>query len=193
MDYLAECVFSSWSPKIGDPTIFGWATVWLYLMTGVFALRVRGRVSQNEHWGRERLFWGLTGLLLLALAVNKQLDLQSALTAIGRCISQAQGWYENRRAVQAEFILILGGVCIIGALTLLWAFRKVIARTWLAGCGLAFVVSFVMIRAVSFHHFDQLLKLDLGGARLNVVLEWTGPLLVIIAAMTYRPGAGRAA
>ena len=36
-------------------------------------------------------------LLLAALCVNKQFDLQSLFTAIGREISHQGGWYERRR------------------------------------------------------------------------------------------------
>jgi len=38
------------------------------------------------------------------LAVNKQLDLQSFLTALGRCDARLQGWYETRRP--AGYVLV---------------------------------------------------------------------------------------
>ncbi|MDB5657901.1 MAG: isopropylmalate isomerase large subunit [Cypionkella sp.] len=44
---------------------------------------------------------------MLILAVNKQLDLQSALAATGRCIAQFQGWYRARRDVQHHVIEVL--------------------------------------------------------------------------------------
>lgn len=79
LNELTACVAERWSPVIGDPQITGWVTVAAYvvaaLMSAAVWLRLKGR--------RGRVFWAMVALLLAALAVNKQLDLQSALTAAG--------------------------------------------------------------------------------------------------------------
>ena len=93
---IAACVDDRWSPQIGDPTVAGWGTVVAYAVCAVLGFMALTRAQDK----RERIFWGLVTLAMLSLGVNKQLDLQSMLTAAGRCLSQLQGWYEERRVFQ---------------------------------------------------------------------------------------------
>jgi len=117
--------------------------------------------------------------VLLLLGINKQLDLQTALTEIGRMMARSEGWYGMRRAVQLVFIL---GVAVFGW----WLFRSVLLlargnlhqmRSVLLGT--VFLLCFVTIRATSFHHVDRLLGLHLGGVKLNALLELGGIAFVI--------------
>lgn len=171
---LLTCAGARWSPTIGDPGFYGWATVAVFaaaaLLCALLGASPRGRP--------ERPFWIALAVLMAALAVNKQLDLQSALTAVGRCVSRSQGWYDARREVQALFALVLGAVSLMGLAGLGMAMRRHLARTWPAVLGAGFVTGFVLVRAVSFTHVDALLKLPLGALRMNHLLENVGPLLV---------------
>lgn len=49
--------------------------------------------------GREQKLWLLIALMFIFLGINKQLDLQSALTEAGRILAIKQGWYAARRIV----------------------------------------------------------------------------------------------
>lgn len=132
---------------------------------------------------RERAFWGLVSLAMLSLGVNKQLDLQSMLTAAGRCLSQLQGWYEERRVFQREFIV---GLLIVAGLSLafvLWLMRGCLRRNGLAVLGLAIVTAFVAVRAVGFHHFDVLINSRLLDVRFNVLFELSGLVLIAVNAI----------
>ena len=145
------------------------------LLCGLLAASPRGRP--------ERGFWIALALLMAALAANKQLDLQSALTAVGRCVAQDQGWYDARRGVQALFTLAVGAVSLIGLLLLAAAMRRHLARAGLALLGAGFVTGFVLVRAVSWGHVGAILDLPMGGMRMNHVLENVGPLLVAVNAL----------
>jgi len=119
---------------------------------------------------------------MLALGINKQLDLQTALAEGGRWLSRRQGWYEERRLVQVVFIAF---VVALG----LWALRAlfVLARGQagsVAGVllGSVFLCCFVAIRASSFHHVDLLLGFSLGGVRVNAALELSGIACVLVGA-----------
>ena len=136
----------------------------------------------------ERPFWIALAFLMAALAINKQLDLQSAVTAVGRCVAQLQGWYGSRRAMQALFTLILGAVSLAGLLTLTVAMRRNLARTWPSVLGAGFVAGFVLVRAVSFTHVDAFLKIPLGALRVTHLLENGGPVLVILNVLALRFG-----
>ena len=173
---IAACVGDRWSPQIGDPTVAGWGTVVAYAVCAVLGFMALMRAQDS----RERIFWGLVTLAMLSLGVNKQLDLQSMLTAAGRCLSQLQGWYEERRVFQRNFIIGLLMVAGLFLALVLWLMRGCLRRNGLALLGLAFVTAFVAVRAVGFHHFDVLINSRLLDIRYNVLFELSG--LVLIAA-----------
>src|SRR5262245_43699548 len=132
---IAACVGDRWSPQIGDPTVAGWATVVAYAVCAVLGFLALRRAQSN----RERNFWGLVTLAMLCLGMNKQLDLQSMLTAAGRCLSQLQGWYEERRVFQRHFIIGLLTAAGLFLAAALWLMRGRLRRNGLALLGLAFV------------------------------------------------------
>ncbi len=205
---FAERVELGWSPRIGDPSIMGWLTVAAYFAAAIacgFAARAERRLhvgGSTVHpifWksdqfriapttgakspGRRASFWWLLLLAMLVLGINKQLDLQSLLTAVGRRLAHEQGWYQDRQVVQRAFIL---GVAIVGAggLALLAVlFRSVLLRRPLAAIGLVFLYGFVLIRAASFHHVDAFLKDEILGIRMNWLLELGGIACVLTSAL----------
>src|SRR5690606_13717964 len=113
-----------------------------YLMAGVLAVLVLHRAP-----GRRRIFWSGLAALLLALAINKQLDLQSALTAAGRWVAKAQGWYDARRPCQVRVILWIISASVLAAALLTWTMRRELADMWLALIGVVFLLAFVAVRA----------------------------------------------
>ena len=69
-----------WSPGIGDPTVAGWLTVVLYLVTSVSCWMLARELGPA---GLDRRAWRSISVLFLFLGINKQLDLQTALTEAG--------------------------------------------------------------------------------------------------------------
>lgn len=190
MSTTLTCAFAQWSPGLGDNHLMGWVTVVVYLVAAFASgLAARRLVASDPLTRRERRFWVLAAVVMLLLAVNKQLDLQSLLTMIARCHAQLAGWYDIRRVVQETFIYLVaaGGVIALGLLALL--LRGILGRVWLALVGLGFVCVFVVIRAASFHHVDVLLGGTAGGLRLNWLLELPGPILVTAVAFHRRKAA----
>lgn len=173
LDELAGCVFARWSPQIGDPTIMGWLTVALYFIASVLSVLVFYKRS-----GTRGIFWLFLSAVLFALAINKQLDLQSALTATGRCVAQAQGWYAERRAFQLKFIISIAAVSFLIALLLFWMMRRELRKIWLALAGISLLIAFIAIRAVGFHHFDQFIGYTIGSIRMNWALEIGGIAMI---------------
>ena len=155
----------------------------LYGTTAVLAFRASRVNFPLATAERERIFWILILLLLGALAINKQLDLQSALTAAGRCLAHAQGWYGQRRPVQMAFLAGLAVMAVIFLVMLLRLLRDSWMRNALPVLGLVFVCTFVLMRAVGFHHADRLLGLPVLGLRANTALEWAGPALISLGAL----------
>jgi hypothetical protein len=188
---LADCALDHWSPKLGDPGLMGWVTVAVYLMAAAAAAAVAWRGQPATRRTRERLFWALAATLLLLLAVNKQLDLQTFLTELARCHAETHDWYEQRRIIQRDFILAIaaGGLAVIYLLRRM--LRGTLRRTGVALVGLGFVTTFVVIRATSFHYTDVLVNTYVFGVRVSGVLEIVGPVLVLLNAQWLLIRSGR--
>jgi len=211
-----------WHPGIGDPGVVGWLTVMGYFVAAALAYRAlrlhrasavftgglgygatssslgpRLAATDSSRFAHDEAmlwrFWALVLLSMLILGVNKQLDLQSWFTELGRDLAHRQGWYEVRRPLQ---VLFIGLIAVIGAgftAVLAFAMRHVLHRVVGALVGMGALVTFVIVRAASFHHVDVLL--GRGRVRLNWVLELGGIALIAISAFRQtshqrgRPGA----
>lgn len=155
---------------IGDPTFFGWFTVVAYLVAAGLAVANAWRADGQPNPTLPRLWWSLA-ILLLLLAINKQLDVQSYFTEVGRAVAREQGWYDARGTVQAFFVVgvALATLAAVGLIT--WAIRDVLSQQWLTLVGIVAILGFVLIRASSFHYVDVLIGLRFAGMRMNWVIE----------------------
>lgn len=165
-------LIGNWSPGIGDPSFVGWFTTFAYFATAALCLRAAKRTPRSDR--REHTIWLVLAMLFVMLGVNKQLDLQSALTELGRISARRSGWYERRAHVQRLFI---AAICIIAAV----ASALGVFVTWRASreariaiIGGVVIAAFVAIRAASFHHVDALLNARWFALRGNWVLELSG-------------------
>jgi len=176
----------TWRPGIGDPTIGGWVTVVLYF----FAVWSTWKTAHSAV-SSERQLWRAISILFIGLGINKQLDLQTAVTELGRMVAFDQGWYGERRTVQLWFVVGVALTCVSIAILLLIRARKSPIPTWLALIGTANVLAFVLIRAASFHHIDRFIGNRILGLKWNWVLEMSGIAIVIIASewrrLTHHP------
>ena len=182
---LAVVVEERWRPGIGDPTVMGWVTVAAYLVAAITCQRAAGREPRPDGSPRTRpsAFWLVLAGLMVALGINKQLDLQSLVTQLGRDLIGGWNLYPQRRTFQAGFILTVALVCAGVLAAFLWAARRRLRRRWPALLGMLFILGFVVIRAASFHHVDAFLAARLGGLKWNWVLELGGITVVGLAAL----------
>ena len=167
-----------WYPTIGDPTFMGWFTVFAYLFTAflclICAIQIQQSRAKKKSSGHHHFFWWFLAIILFFLGINKQLDLQSWFTIVGKQIAHAQGWYENRRSVQLFFIAGISAIFILFLTIVSTTIKLNKYNYWLAMIGLAFLSCFVVIRAASFHHIDRLIGFQLLGFRLNWLFELGG-------------------
>jgi hypothetical protein len=138
---------------------------------------------------KERRIWSAISILFLGLGINKQLDLQSALTEVGRVIAFAHGWYGQRQFVQLALIIFAAIVCISVVITLLIWTRHGPLSTWFALLGTILVIGYVLIRAASFHHIDRFIGTTFLGLRWNWILEIGGITIVLLASQWRRRSA----
>lgn len=171
----------------GDPTVAGWlitvgyAAVAILCARTAWAARARG-LGATAH-RTAVVFWLALGVAIIALAVNKQLDLQSDVTAFAKGVAQRQGWYEERRTVQVVFIAMMFLGIVVGGAAAVRFFRHVPREGGLALMGVACVAVFALLRAAQFNHVAGRLP-SFGGSLplLSVAFEVTGGVIIGYAA-----------
>ena len=182
--------YYGWSPGIGDPSYMAWFAVCAYFLTAILCFTAYRRCQQrsntetcNNSLSVSRWIWLGLFLVFLFLGINKQLDLQSLLTATGKNLALQQGWYAERRKYQEIFVavLILSSAMLLLAFALI--FRVVGTAERLALMGGVIVVTFVLVRASSFHHMDILSCNRQFSVNMNWLLEWSGIAIVFFAAL----------
>jgi hypothetical protein len=173
----------------GDPTFLGWLTVVCYgLAAGLClnAARAAGRRQSIATGSREALFWRAMTILLTALGVNKQLDLQILVIIVGKWLAQAQGWYEHRRIVQVACTVCVAAAASASVIVVAWLTRRVWRDFGLALIGLALLAGFVILRVAYFERMDDLVGIPLRASRAKWVLEIGG--IVCIGLSAWRHG-----
>jgi hypothetical protein len=176
--WTPENLMGRWQPGIGDPSFMGWFTVFSYFACAMVAFRAARR---NAGAGSLPFFWRGVCVLMIALGINKQLDLQSLFTEIGRQVARHQGWMEDRRVVQFWFIVSLGTIAVGSFLWVVFFLRDSFKQFRLAFTGIFLLLLFVMIRAVSFHHVDAFLGLRFLDMKMNWIIELGGIYTILVA------------
>tara|TARA_R110001592_G_scaffold10778_1_gene54967 strand:- start:863 stop:1543 length:681 start_codon:yes stop_codon:yes gene_type:complete len=180
---------------IGDPTLSGWLVTAGYFLAGMCCLWAAWRsrlLPGSRQSARAVAFWMACSLAMLFLCINKQLDLQTLFTQIGRDMAKSEGWYDGRRVVQSWFIGAMIAIGIGVTLFSFWFVRGTQSSAYLGLVGLIFTGCFVVIRASSFHHVDSFLGYVVAGVDMNWILETGGFMIVGASALSAsrRPAGG---
>ena len=162
---------------IGDPTIYGWLTVAAYALAAWLCVRA-SRSGPNG----ERRLWLVFAAMMAFLCINKELDLQTLLTAAGRSFALEHGWYEQRRRYQAEFIVLFAIGALLAIAVLIRSFRRAQWAVKGAIVGVAILTLFVIVRASSFEKMDQFINSHVRGWKMNHMMEFGGIAIVALCA-----------
>ena len=171
--------------NLSDPTLGGWLIELLYLIVSFSCWRSsRKTVLNSASASYERHVWQAIAVLFFALCISRHFDLQTALTETGRRIAFLEGWYDQHRRVQLAIVALIAISFIVAEVSLLIWSRNVSLSTsaTLAIMGATFVVTYLMIRSISFHSVDQIIgKQIISGLRVNWMLQLGGIGVVLIA------------
>ena len=169
-----------WKPGIGDPHLMGWVTVTAYLAAAYLCYRAgRGGIGEQLPPRVARIWYGLA-VLLLALGINKQLDLQLLIRDLGKFALDAFAWQGKRHLIQSIYIGLVacGGMAIVGLLA--WWARGAWRTVGGAFAGCVFLLCFVVVRAASLHLANLWLTCPFCSTDVSRLLELGG--IAVIAA-----------
>ena len=175
---------SEWQTSSIRADMADWLTVLAYLFAAFLSARA-ARHAMLKPQARESTFWRATAVILVLLGINELLDLQTLLTSLGRAHAKANGWYGEHRRVQYLFVVGLAVAAMAAGTFMLWLTRRTHAAVRLALAGLVLIGLFVLLRAASFHHLNEVLGGGAPAFTWGSLQEMAGILTVAAAAALY--------
>jgi|GEM_PF-1608588 len=171
---IRACVDSYWAIKAGAASPGGWAVVLAFS----FASAAAGFIALRGRRKADKKLWGAMGAVIAFLAVNAQLDLLGGMTEVGRCFARLEGWYNARRTLQGNLMLVLAVTCGTVAFVL-WRLRRGLRSAMTAMTGFSLILATTGARAVSLHRIDSAINFQIAGVTAGAWLELIGALMVI--------------
>jgi hypothetical protein len=146
----------TWRPGFHDNDFTGWLVTAGYIVTVLACFRAakqsRGGAGSDAEFSR---VWRGLGIVLLALGINQQLDLQTLIKEVGRDLASAEGWYEHRRLVQRLFFGVFTVTLLAGAAFSAWRWRSFFVQQWLVTLGLLLLLGWLLFRAALIEHVGE--------------------------------------
>lgn len=181
---IYQCIVNTWSPKIGDPFLLAWIITAGYFLAAILSFSVSQRITKYYSApGKAWAFWlGLT-VMMVFLGLNKQLDLQTFLHSSLKCLSIVEGWYNQRRIFQLDFVIAIAAVFAVLVVFIISFFREILRKDTLAVTGIIFLLVFILIHASYFNYFEMPAITEFYEAGLNWLLEITGIALICLQSL----------
>lgn len=172
-----------WKFGIGDPTFEGWAISLLYLLTAILSFRkYKSHHRQNRP---DYQLWGIISFLLFFLSLNKQLDLQTIVSDVGRWIAINLEMMEQRHIFKRVFILSIFILGLIISVLLRKNIYNFIRSEKVTFLGMLTLLTFIFLRATSFHIFSD----SFNGILLNLhffqIMEISAIAIIAISLISF--------
>lgn len=172
-----------WLSRSGDTTFWSWMITALYVLVIILAFRYLKKIRSDRDY---HMLWLAISIFLLAMGINKQLDIQTLFLMSGRYTFFKLGlWRYGRTAIKILALLIFGGT----AFAILWVFirtRPVLHRAKSAVAGVLILIFFALIRAGSMLGIRDILIIQYIIWHIHA-LELLGLLLILLSlAMNFR-------
>lgn len=181
--------FRYWLENMGDHTVASWVCAAVQLMAGVGSWRKAARSMARSP---ERTLWVGVAVLLLAIGLNKQLDLHILAVKELEALFGRLPFWGSRRLIAGVLLTALG-VIVVG--TSVTVARTVDARVWPHGAvvGAATALTCLVLARGTTGAVNDVLVMDLHGSvgdiwqvQLKDVLELSTAFVIVVSCLVWR-------
>lgn len=170
------------------PILMDWVVIAAYVLAAALSYKASRRVGSYVLSNKKQVnYWRILAVSLFVLGINKFLYFENCITQGFSLLAHNNGWYEARRGLQAEFILI-GTLVLLSLLAAAIYMLNGLAKP-LQAAVIAFVLLLllVVVRTISLHQIDALIFPDiLGiGIGINWIIELACNLWIGLSAWVY--------
>jgi hypothetical protein len=143
-------------------------------------------IEWGEREARPRIpwVWAAVGALIIGIAAAEWWNVGHAVADLGRSEARDEGWYGDRRPVQAA---VIGAVVV--AITIAWLavgarWARSYRRYWPVLSAVVALLAFLLVRAISLHALDAAFNRDVVGImRAGDLVEIAGAIAISAAAL----------
>jgi hypothetical protein len=167
------------------PSAGSWITALLYFCS---AYGCRATAVYSGAGSLEARAWTALTVLLALLGVSELLQLQPAVTELGRSAAFEEGWYWHRQGMQAAVTKIGTALTIALGLGLLLSARRTSLQCATALACAVTIVGYIIVRAVSMHQVDALLMRTTFGLHWSRIPELAASLIILLSSVSRRRG-----
>jgi hypothetical protein len=181
---ISTVAIGAWSPQIGDPSFWGWFTVYSYYATAIACLCAT--FYSNKVQKKLDISFLAFFCIIGVLGICKQFNLPSAITEICRMQAHAEGWIQQRRVVQALVMVSIGACGIVAFMFLAKNIKlQFFHKHMLGKVAIGYLLVFVFFRSVSLHQWENMLSSTVFGLRVNWIGELAGIHAVFLSVVLY--------
>jgi hypothetical protein len=135
-----------WLSQSGDTSFWSWIITFLYIITIVLTIYYVQKIKSQQP---QHFLWLNISIFLIAMGINKQLDLQILVNMSGSFIARQLNLIEHRRAIQLIVAIgILITVILIGTI-IIFKTRSILRQSALELSGVLILMAFALIRVAS--------------------------------------------
>lgn len=131
----------------GDQSLLSWLVFAVYFVVVVWIWVATKKVDS-----RERGFLLLNLLALLALGLNKQLDIQTDLINLAKQLAQYAGLYSHKTALKQLFVLFVGAGVTTAIIVFVALFWRLFFKYAFVFIGWLCLFIFIVLRVAYFEH-----------------------------------------
>lgn len=174
-----------------DSADSNWIRIGGYLLVACLALVARHREGRRGSGGDPwPPFWVWTASLLVVMAIGRVGGVADAIADVGRGEARDQGWYADRRPLQAAAVITMGCAWLIAVTLACWRTPERRRRYLPFGLVIVTIGAFAAIRMVSLHQVDTVLyRRHIADVRIGTITELS--LLSVAALVTLWVPRGR--
>lgn len=168
----------TWLSKSGDTTMWSWIITVMYVLAIILSFYLARTIkAENDR----HFLWVWLSVFLLAMGLNKQLDVQILISMTGKYLAWNLNIYQYGRLLQKILALgILLGTAAF-AILIFQKTRSILHKEKLSLTGFAILILFTLIRVGSISHIGIAIYLQYYVISRIHGLEFLGLLVITIS------------
>lgn len=154
-----------------NPILMDWVVIAAYWMAAMLCYIASRCVASYAYSSKSQvIYWRVLVALLLLLGINKFLYFENCITQGFSLLAHSNGWYETRRDMQVEFILIVTLILLSLLAAAVYMLNGLAKPLQSAVIAFVLLLLLVVVRTISLHQVDALIFPDILG--IGIGINW---------------------
>jgi hypothetical protein len=141
---------TTWLSRSGDTSFWSWVITILYVITISLSIYYIQKIKADK---TQHFLWICISIFLIAMGINKQLDIQTLQIMSGSSVARRIGSWKFKYIIQTIVVLVVFLSAFITSIFVLSKTRSILRQSLLTISGVLLLIFFTLIRVASISHF----------------------------------------